>query len=197
MLVVAMYELVPFNIAPNGFSELSRPCLLPFFAHFHSRPNVALLDISGDLLRYAFFGAGMAVILWARYGIGVPTLQHPRGPTLDEGPSTRKLRWRIQLLIATIVSGFAAAAFETIHMWMPSRQSDVTTVFLALIGSFTGVVAVRWVIDVRRGLAVAFADDLLTHQLIVGETYAPIPTPANTKQGTTTASRTDKASDDS
>lgn len=91
----------------------------------------------------------------------------------------------------------AAAAFETLHMWMPSRQSDITTVFLALFGSFAGAVAVRWVIDVRRGLAVAFADDLLTHQLIVGETYEPIPTPAGKKQGTTTASSVDNASDDS
>jgi hypothetical protein len=103
----------------------------------------------------------------------------------------------MQLTIAVIASACAAATFETMHMWMPSRQSDITTVFLALFGSFAGAVAVRWVIDVRRGLAVAFADDLLTHQLIVGETYEPIPTPAGNKQGRTMASSVDNASDDS
>jgi len=197
MLIVAMYELVPFDLAPNGISDSSRPCLFPFFAHFHSRPNVALLDISGDLLRYAFFGAGIAVMLWGRYGIGRPPAQDPRELTPSKGTSTPALRWRMQLVIAVIASACAAAAFETLHMWMPSRQSDITTVFLALIGSFAGAVAVRWVIDVRRGLAVAFADDLLTHQLIVGETYEPIPTPASNKQGKTTASSVDNASDDS
>lgn len=197
MLVVAMYELVPFDIAPNGSSGFSRPCLLPFFAHFNSRPNVALLDISGDLLRYAFFGAGIAVMLWARFGIGGLSAQDPRISTSGNRTSTPTLRWCSQLVIAMFGSAGAAAAFETLHMRMPSRQSDITTVFLALFGSFAGAVAVRWVIDVRRGLAVAFADDLLTHQLIVGETYEPIPTPAGKKQGTTTASSVDNASDDS
>lgn len=189
LAAVGIYELVPFDFAAAGTGGTSRPCLLPFLAHFHSKPNVALYDISGDLLRYMFFGGGIAVLLWARYGVGQAP---PRlaTSTADGAPGPSRLRWRFQLMIAMGGAMIAAALFETAHIWMPSRQSDVTTIIMAMIGSFTGAVAVRWVIDVRRSLAVAFANDLLTSQLIVGETYTPIPTPQKKSDSSTPAART-------
>lgn len=193
LFMVAMYETVPFNVDVQGTETLGEVCLFPFLAHFHSKPNVALYDITGDILRYAFFGAAIAVLLWARYDFGSPPARQiaiRHGDNASE--KVPRLRWRFQLALAMGATIMAAGAFEVAHVWMPSRQADVTTILLAIIGSFAGIVAVRWVVDVRRSLAIAFADDLLTHQLIVGETYEPLPAARQKKPGSTASAATEE-----
>ena len=193
LVLVALYETVPFDVDAIGTGTLGQACLFPFLAHFHSRPNVALYDITGDLLRYAFFGAALAVMLWARYDFSNPPARQIANLSSESAiEKVPRLRWRIQLMISMGISTLAAGAFELVHVWMPSRQSDVTTVILALLGSFAGVIAVRWVVDVRRSLAIAFADDLLTRQLIVGETYEPLPAAHEKKPGSAASAASDE-----
>lgn len=155
--MVVAYELVPFDFGtgPGLDSPLAarRVCMLPFNAHFHSRPNDAFFDISGELLRYGLVGVCMALILRSR----------SRAP------------WRRQLLTVVAAAGAAGVVLECTHLVMESRQTDVTTVLIAMAGGFSGAVAVRWVFDYRASLSVAVADDLLTRQLIEGETYKGLP----------------------
>lgn len=151
--LVALYELAPFDFAHADHQDVARICLLPFKAHFASKPNVAFYDISGDLLRYATVGASIAMLLH----------------------TASKLTWRRQLLLTVTLATLACAAFEVLHVFMPSRHADVTTILLATSASFAGAVALRWMRDVRRSLTVVYAEDLLTSQLIEGKTYQRIP----------------------
>jgi len=157
LALVLSYEVVPFDFRAGGTAsgspETSRTCLVPFLPHFHARPNDAFHDLSGELLRYGLFGTALGLIL----------RRHSRSP------------WRRQLLLVTTAAALTAAAAETLHRVMPSHTSDVTTVVLAVVGAFSGAVAVRWAADYRRWLEVEFADDLLTSQLIEGGTYQPLP----------------------
>lgn len=155
--VVLLYELVPFDFGTGRGAEsatnAARLCLLPFEAHFHSRPNDAFMDLSGEILRYGIFGSCLALMLWAR----------------------SRNAWRRQLLLVVAVSAITGALLEGLHLVMASRQTDLTTVVLALFGGFVGAVTVRWTHDFRGSLAVVEKDDLLTSQLIEGETYKPLP----------------------
>ncbi len=154
LAMVITYELVPFDFGSGAGSDsplaARRVCLLPFKAHFTSRPNVAFQDISGEMLRYAVIGACLALILRQRRS-GWP--------------------WQRQLWTAVAATSAASVALECVHLVMATRQTDVTTVLLAMAGGFAGAVAVRWATDYRASLAVVVADDLLTGQLIEGETY--------------------------
>lgn len=160
MAAVAMYELVPFDFWPNSGdgpspAHVRQVCMVPFLAHFHARPNDAFYDLSGDILRYAALGLALA-LLFQNYS---------------------RMTWRRQLLAVLGLSVLAAAGFESVHLFMASRQTDVTTLVMALVGAFTGAVALRWAQDYRASLMPNMADDLLTSQLIEGETYKPLPTP--------------------
>ena len=50
-------------------------------------------------------------------------------------------------------------------------HTGVTTLFLAAAGALAGCVAVRWARDYRATISVVIRDDLLTGQLIKGDTY--------------------------
>lgn len=155
--LVALYELLPFDFSTLESFSADRICLMPFKAHFNSKPNVAFYDLSGDALRYAAVGAAIAWLL--RLG--------------------SEKSWRRQLLATMLLSTGAASFFEFAHLFMPSRHADVTTLLLAAMSSLAGAVALRWVCDIRRTLGVVVADDLLTRQLIEGATYQPLPSPAD------------------
>ncbi|MEE8384418.1 MAG: VanZ family protein, partial [Dehalococcoidia bacterium] len=154
LAMVIVYELVPFDF--GGGAALDSPfatrrvCLLPFKAYFTSRPNHAFHDISGELLRYAVIGVCLAMVLRQRRA-GWP--------------------WRRQLWTAVAATGAAAVILECVHLIMATRQTDITTIILAIGGGFAGAVAVRWASDYRASLSVVLADDLLTGQLIEGDAY--------------------------
>lgn len=149
LTVIVLCGLVPFDFGAGS----GKICWLPFMAHFHSRPNVALLDLSGDFLRYAVAGVCLAMVVGH--------------------VSSRP--WRRQLWITVVVACLMCAALEGVHMIMPTRQMDVTTLIMALIGGFAGAVGLRWVNDYHRSLPVFVVEDLLTSQLIEGETYKKLP----------------------
>ena len=158
LAVLLLYELVPFDFgetvpAAAHHASVRQVCLVPFAAHFRSRPNDAFLDISGDLLRYGLTGVCLSLILRHR----------------------SKMSWRRQVCAVTALTGIIAACFEGLHVFMPSRLADITTVLLALAGAFSGTVAVRWVYDYRASLRVVIANDPLTTQLIEGRTYLNLP----------------------
>jgi glycopeptide antibiotics resistance protein len=154
LAMVIVYELVPFDFGRGAGLDspfaTRRVCLLPFKAHFTSLPNHAFHDISGELLRYAVIGVCLAMVLRQRRA---------------------GWQWRRQLWTAVAVTGAAAVVLECVHLVMATRQTDVTTVILAIAGGFAGAVAVRWASDYRASLSVVLADDLLTGQLIEGDTY--------------------------
>lgn len=152
LLVCVFYELVPFDFVPiaesrAGLGELFGQ--VPFAAQFISRPNDAFYDISGKLLRYGAIGICLAMMM----------LRSSRWP------------WRGQLIATTLTTGAVCLAFQLAHLIMASRHADVTALFLALTGAFAASVAVRWTRDYRAMISVVIRDDLLTTQLIEGETY--------------------------
>lgn len=160
LAAVVAYETIPFDFGtrPGGkwLAPVSGVCWLPFKAHFHSRPNDAFFDISGDFLRYGAIGISLAFIFAGR------TEQH----------------WRRQLWKVVLLTGAVCALLEGQHIYMPTRQADLTTLVLALSGGFMGAVSVRWAGDYRKSLPVFIVDDLLTGQLVEGETYKKIPSAA-------------------
>jgi len=158
LMTCLAYELAPFDFGTadpraNLPAADRRICLVPMMAHFHARPNIAFFDLSGDLVRYSAFGACLALILRRK----------------------TSWRWRRQLA-ATFVAVLAiATAMETAHLFMATRQTDTTTLILAAVGAFGGAVAVRWVYDFRASVMTQEVEDLLTTQLIEGETFKPLP----------------------
>lgn len=157
LAMVIVYELVPFDFgsgAGEGAPPVARQiCLLPFEAHFNSRPNDAIYDISGELLRYGLVGACLALLARRR----------TRTP------------WQRQLRRIVAATGATAVAMECLHLIMATHITDVTTVLLAMAGGFGGAVAVRWAHDYHASLQVLVSDDLLTRQLIEGDTYTELP----------------------
>ncbi|MFQ5411498.1 MAG: VanZ family protein [Phycisphaerae bacterium] len=173
LILVVLYELVPFDFAtgPGADSALRGSfCMTPFQWHFLSRPNDALDDVSGELLRYGVMGVGLA-LLFRRWG---------------------RWSWRTELAACVILTGIVCSAFEAVHLTMATRRTDITTLMLALFASFAGCIAVRWVFDYRAYLSLHVVDDPLTRQLIEGETYDKAGlTPPGSGQGD--ASRRDRA----
>ncbi|HVP12674.1 MAG TPA: VanZ family protein [Phycisphaerae bacterium] len=158
LVIVAAYELAPLDIAlrfENGWPKAAHGVVwMPFEAHFHSKPNVAFYDISGNFLRYGAVGLCLATIL-------------------ANNPSRS---WRRQLCSVVIATGVVCCVLEGLHIFMPTHHADTTTLLLALAGAFAGTVGLRWVTDYRKSLPAFVADDLLTSQLIEGETYKGPPT---------------------
>jgi VanZ family protein len=161
---VVAYETIPCDFAtrPDGWwlAPVNGVCWLPFLAHFHSRPNDAFFDISGDLLRYTVVGVCLAFILARR----------------------EEQSWRRQLCMTVLLTGAICLVLEGQHIYMPTRQADVTTLILALGGGFIGAVSLRWMNDYRESLPVLIAEDLLTSQLVEGETYKKLPTDVRQKR---------------
>ncbi|MCG8405059.1 MAG: VanZ family protein [Phycisphaerales bacterium] len=147
-----LYELVPFDFkVENDVTKTSEGLFssIPFALGFKSRPNDAFYDITGEMLRYGAIAICIAVSLsrWTRW------------------------RWRLQLTANVLLTAAACVVFEATHLIMESRHADVTTVLIAMFASFTGMIAVRWMVDYRQYLSVTVANDLLTSQLIDGESY--------------------------
>ena len=152
LVIVCLYELVPFDFATGPGAEsalLGSTCMIPFKWHFLSRPNDALNDISGELLRYGAMGICLALLLRRR----------------------TRLNWRVQLAACVLLSGVVSCAFEAIHLIMATRRTDITTPMLALFASFVGCIAIRWMSDYRAYLSVNIVENALTRQLIEGESY--------------------------
>jgi glycopeptide antibiotics resistance protein len=152
LILCAVYELVPFDFVPGasrhvGLVDLFRR--VPFAMQLAGRPNDAFYAMSGELLRYGAIGACLAVMM----------LRSKRWP------------WRGQLIGTILATGAVCLAFQLAHLNMASRHADVTALLLALAGAFAGGVAVRWARDYRAAINVIIHDDLLTGQLIEGETY--------------------------
>jgi VanZ family protein len=158
LLMVAAYELAPFDIAfdfKDGRPTMAHGIVwMPFEAHFHSKPNVAFYDISGDFLRYGIAGLCLAML----------------------AANNASRSWRRQLCIVVAAIGAVCIAFEGLHIFMPTHHADTTTLLLALAGAMASTIGLRWVADYRKSLPVFMAEDLLTSQLIEGETYKALPT---------------------
>ncbi|MFH1417589.1 MAG: VanZ family protein [Planctomycetota bacterium] len=158
-----MYELVPFDFgtgdgADSPFST-EQMCLVPFLPHFYSRPNDAIYDISGELLLYATVGSCFS--LWLGACVSWP--------------------WRRQLLVVVGSTTTLCLALQGVHLIMASRFTGTTAPILAALGAFGAAVGVRWVHDYRRSLHADNADDLLTRQLVEGETYRGLQKPRSRK----------------
>ncbi|HKQ47025.1 MAG TPA: VanZ family protein [Phycisphaerae bacterium] len=154
--MVILYEIVPFDFSKNspaGLLAHANVSVVPFAAHRECRINQALYDLSGDGLRYAIVGMGLAMLL--RIG-------HRRRET------------RVCVALAMLI----CAVLETLHLWMPSRFTDVTTLAMAAAGSFAGVAVLQWAQGLYARLATVVAADPLTSQLMEGATYQPLPAPA-------------------
>jgi len=151
LATVLLYELVPFDFqTASATADLDkRFCTVPFAWHFASRPNDAFYDISGEVLRYGAVGVCLAILMARRAGGS----------------------WRRQLVAMVATTGLMSVALETLHFGMASHGADVTTLVIALAASFTGIVAVRWLADFRAHVFRAFGEDMLTRQLIEGDTY--------------------------
>lgn len=175
---ILCYELVPFDFNTTGVAKtgmFAKVNLMPFMVHFHSRPNDALYDISGECLIYAAVGLCIAGSLYRR----------------------TRFRWRTQFVVTVFSTATIAAALQIVHLFMLTRRTDVTTVLLALISAATMSLGLKWLTDYRRFVSTRYADDLLTGQLIEGETYdkealkslekrrsdaSPSPTPQSAEQ---------------
>lgn len=145
--LVLAYELAPFDFGTLDLS-VSHVIWLPFEGHFHAKPNDAVYDISGKLLRYACLGACLMLLI----------------------SRTRwQLRRQLRLMVCTVM--FVAVLVQVFHLSSPTRHTDITTVILAGIGSLFGAVGTRWLIDYHTYLSMASADDLLTTRLIDGPSY--------------------------
>ncbi len=146
-----LYELVPFDFqsasATAGLGD--RFCAIPFSWHFASRPNDAFYDLSGEALRYGAVGVCLALLSASRAGRS----------------------WRRQLVVTVAIAGGLCVVLEALHYGMATRGADVTTLVIALAASFAGAVSVRWLADYRAYASRAFAEDMLTRQLIEGGTY--------------------------
>jgi glycopeptide antibiotics resistance protein len=169
MVAILAYDLVPFDwkltdmaraAAQDGLSKSIedagfRLSLMPFAGHMRSPPNVAFSNMTGDLLRYGCLGIGATLLI----------SRHRR---------LRVLHWRRQLLLCGVFGACCAIALESMHLIMPSRASDITTVMLAITGTCGGCIAMKWISSYRAAASVVVANDPLTSQLIEGATYSPV-----------------------
>lgn len=152
IIAVLGYELVPFDFNTAGIPRtgmFAHVNLLPFYVHFQSRPNDALYDLSGECLTYAAIGLCIAASLFRR----------------------TRLNWRTQFAITVLGTTTIAAALQIVHLFMVTRRTDITTVLLAAIAAATMSLSYKWLTDYRRFVSMRYANDLLTSQLIEGDTY--------------------------
>ncbi|HPF37202.1 MAG TPA: VanZ family protein [Phycisphaerae bacterium] len=163
VVAILGYELIPFDFNTTGrprtgmFAGIN---LMPFMVHFHSRPNDALFDISGECLIYAAVGLCIAGSLYRRTRLG----------------------WRTQFAITVLATSAISAALQITHLFMLTRRTDITTVILAAVSAATMSLWFKWLTDYRRFVSTRYANDLLTSQLIEGETYDKGALPSLSKQ---------------
>jgi glycopeptide antibiotics resistance protein len=185
MTLIVAYDLVPFDwtvtemaraAGPDGVTRSmqvagNRLNLLPFAAHMQTSPNIAFSNMTGDLLRYGCLGVGATLLI-------------------SRSRRLRVLPWRAQLLTCGLFGLVCSVAMESMHLLMPSRASDITTVLLAIVGTCSGCIAMKWISAYRAAAKIVIANDLLTSQLIEGETYKPerVTAPGSSHDG---ASRKD------
>lgn len=154
IVVVAVlgYELIPFDFNTTGVPKTglyAHANWLPFKVHFNSKPNDAIYDISGECLIYAAVGLCIAASLYRR----------------------TRWHWRVQFAATIAATTTFAAALQLVHLFMITRYTDITTVLLAAISAATMSLGFKWLTDYCRFISTRYADDLLTSQLIEGETY--------------------------
>lgn len=148
---VLTYELIPFDFASTTLAQaraLGRINLLPLRGQFAgSVPNL-VADVSGKFIRYAALSACLA-IPFARLA---------------------RIHWKRSCLLIAFLSTAAVAIMQAIHLFQPSRICDTTNVLIAATAAFVTTVLIRGIHDVSR-IAPRVVDDLLTRQLIEGESY--------------------------
>lgn len=151
VLTVVAYEFSPFQFeAVDQIASYDKVNLVPFQPHFQNRPNQAAFDISGEMLRYGSLAFCLMGLAYHRFGLQA---------------------WRRQALICIAICTAAAGAAELCHLVIRARTTDVTTVVLAAIAAGIATCTFRALIDLRRYITTYEANDLLTSQLIEGESY--------------------------
>jgi len=146
--VIVLRGLAPLQPDIRGdavASKLHALGWIPFASSIASRPNDALLDLSGKLLPYVALGGLASAALRIR------------------GRSWRGWIARYALLCAAL-----AAAIEAAHLFIAARRCDITPVFLALVGVLIGAAAARWATDYWRFVRIRVVEDRLTSELISG-----------------------------
>lgn len=148
---VIVYELIPFDFASDTLSNArmtGRITLIPLSGHLAgSVPNL-VADVTGKILRYAALAACISI------------------------PFATMVRtsWRAKCMLVTVATAAIVAALQIVHLVQASRSCDTTNMLLAGISAFVTMVMVRGVRDVWKS-PTRMVDDLLTRQLIEGETY--------------------------
>jgi len=151
IVMVAGYELSPFQFdSVDNILSYDKVNLIPFQPHFLNRPNRAMFDITGEMLRYGSLAFCLASIYYRKYGIA---------------------NWRRCALACIGICAAASVCAELCHLFIRTRTTDITTVFLAALAAALASVTLRALYDLRRFVTTRYADDLLTSQLIEGETY--------------------------
>ena len=151
MGALAAYELSPFQFASvDHVLSQAKINLVPFQPHFLNRPNKAIFDITGELLRYGVLAFCIISLL-------------SRHASLDG--------WRRRALASIGFCAFTAAVAEICHLFIRARMTDITTVVLAAAAAAMACVAYHALYDLRRLVLTHHAEDLLTSQLIEGDTY--------------------------
>jgi len=151
VITVAGYELSPFQFdTAENILSYDKVNLVPFQPHFLNRPNRAMFDITGEMLRYGSLAFCLVGIAYRKYGIA---------------------NWRRYMVVCIGICAAASACAEICHLFIRTRTTDITTVLLAAFAAALASVTLRAVYDLRRFVTTHYADDLLTSQLIEGETY--------------------------
>lgn len=148
---VIAYELIPFDFAWTSVSAAraaGRVTLLPMSAHFAgSVPNL-VADLSGKFLRYGALAACLVAFLSAY----------------------RRLQWRRQSLLVAVATALVVGVMQFVHVYQPDRVCDVTNVLIAGFAACAAVVSLRAATDLTCA-SPRLVDDMLTRQLIDGESY--------------------------
>lgn len=150
--VVMLYELVPFDFRAGALSDgdgYGSVIWIPLYGHFHSRPNDAVFDVSGKLLRYGCMAACLATLLRC----------------FSNRP------WQVRLWLTILATAIAATGFQFVHLASPSRFTDVTTVLLAICAAAAGAIGAQWLTDYRASLAGRVVYDHLTSRLVEGDSF--------------------------
>jgi len=151
VVTVVGYELSPFQFeTTDGVLSWRKVNLVPFQPHFLNRPNRAMFDITGEMLRYGTLAFCLISLAFNRFGIA---------------------NWRRHALACIGICTVASVFAELSHLFIRTRTADITTVFLAATAAAIACATFRALFDLRRFVMTQYADDLLTSQLVEGDTY--------------------------
>jgi len=150
-LCVVAYELIPFDFSASAASSArasGRIILVPLSGQFAgSVPNL-VADLSGKFLRYAALAVCCVGLM----------------------PGHARMRWRWRALVVTIATGAIVSLLQLVHLFQLSRTCDITNVFIATGAAGFAAVLLRALRDLHRA-SPRLVDDLLTRQLIEGESF--------------------------